>query len=158
MEEILRWVENSWDRLTDPALMFGLAVRFFGVFIVLIIVMIGIWLSGKIFIRMQENAKNRNAGSQGAQGQPAAQAISPGGAPPPSPAAGSSETAVPEETAAVIALSLARYLGEQPQGFVFTAGQSSSSSGQDSTWKLLGRQEAFSRNVPWSGVGSRKGR
>ncbi len=150
MEAIISWAEKSWGRLTDPELIFGLAVRFFGVFIVLIIVMIGIWISGKIFTRIQENAKDRVAGSQGGQGQPAAQAIS--------PAAGSAESAVTEETAAVIALSLSRYLGEQPQSFVFTAGQSTSSSGQDSAWKLVGRQEAFSRNIPWSGVGSQKGR
>ena len=40
------------ERLSNPEVLFGLAVRFFGVFIVLIIVMIVLYLSGWVFQRL----------------------------------------------------------------------------------------------------------
>jgi Na+-transporting methylmalonyl-CoA/oxaloacetate decarboxylase gamma subunit len=42
------------DRLMEPELIFGLAVRFFGVFAVLIILMAFMYLSGWLFTRYKE--------------------------------------------------------------------------------------------------------
>ena len=54
-------MEHYMERLANPDLIFGLVVRFFGVFIVLIIVMIGIWIVGRIFIRSRKSAEKAEA-------------------------------------------------------------------------------------------------
>ena len=54
MEEILNHV---LERLSNPEVLFGLAVRFFGVFAVLIIVMIVLQLTGWFFQRLERKAE-----------------------------------------------------------------------------------------------------
>lgn len=172
-------METTWlERLTNPDLIFGLAVRFFGVFLVLIIVMIGIWLVGLLFVWMEQSSKKKISGSL-PEGLPVTEK---GLAKPRKTAEQGTQSDVPEEVAAVVALhlqeseegaalvaeggpvqgevaaaislSLARYLEEQGSGLP-AAGRlppihehSPHRQDQESPWKLLGRQETFSRRNP----------
>ena len=103
MESIVKYLETCWERMQNPELLFGLMVRFFGVFIVLIIVMIGIWIVGRIIAWVEKPAGRRSEA-------PPAERPSPGGTPQAaseSSGAGQQADPVPDEIAAVIALSLA---------------------------------------------------
>jgi len=51
MEQI--WIQ-AMERLSNPEVLFGLAVRFFGVFIVLIIVMVVLYFAGLVFQRLEK--------------------------------------------------------------------------------------------------------
>jgi len=175
-------METSYlERLMNPELLFGLAVRFFGVFVVLIVLMLILYLSGWILQRFAAAA-----GPAGAAPPPRKQAA-PGPAPRPSKGSAAapaepSAPAVSDETAAVIALciqasledgSLAAGVGPShdevaaavalalsdpclepvlsPQRYGTPEPLAASGGGvRESPWKLLGRQEAFSRNDPWA--------
>jgi len=179
-------MEHSWDRITSPELMFGLAVRFFGVFIVLIIVMIGIWVSGLIFKKLEEAQKSRTSTPPG-QGGAGIQPVTEGSPLPTPPEASgppvSQEVAavialnvqeahrqgkllvtapsVPPEVAVAISMAVSRYRKEEYTPYPLSERPEPTPSWRAvaSSWRLLGRQEAFSRNIPWTGIGgARKGR
>jgi len=170
------WIE-SYQRLQDPQLLFGLAVRFFGVFIVLIIVMIGIWLLGHLFRRIESSARSR--GSSTAKTSASDQSgTPPSGRALTEPARedsipdevvaaialqiekarddgtlAASVTPVPQEVAAAISLALQASEGmcEVPTQGSGLAGRITTWQEAEGSWKLMGRQEAISRNDPWAG-------
>ena len=131
-------MESIWERLTDPELLFGLAVRFFGVFVVLIIVMIGIWLSGLLFIRLK---KEPEAGEE-----------SPGETPP-----------APDEVAVAISLALEEHR-EELSGVrpsfreARTPARTPTRNAGENPWKISGRQESVSRALSWRVVSARNRR
>jgi hypothetical protein len=171
---------NYIERLLEPELLFGLTVRFFGVFAVLIILMAVLYISGWLFTKYRDKEKETNSG--GHSGTPAATEKYP---PPPPPAAdtalmktpgsvasGEEATAIalciresledgslvvsepPSEAAVAIALALSDRSGDHiiPLQSYGTPDPLPSGSGRrESPWKLLGRQEAISRNDPWTG-------
>ncbi len=150
-ETLMTYMTHSMDRLTHPGLVFGLAVRFFGVFLVLIIVMIGIWLSGKVIQALEARAKGSDKGGKGPRAVPA-----PAGAGP-VPAPGADTSAMPDEVAAAIGLALSEYQqARSPQiNLPATAGGCPLAQG-GSSWRAAGRQEAFSRQLPGPGFGKTK--
>ncbi len=137
MEPVVEYLQTCWERLQNPELLFGLMVRFFGVFIVLTIVMFGIWVAGKTIAQLEEFVRKRAEPPQGDRSPPKGPpAQTPGGASP-----GQQPGAVPEEVAVVIALALSG-AEHSPMG------HPAAGLGTPSSWKLLGRQDALSRNVP----------
>jgi hypothetical protein len=182
-------METYMQRLMEPELLFGLAVRFFGVFTVLIILMLVLYLSGWIFTRYKE--KKEQQGSGGPSGTSGTTEKTPirgaaSGAP-------SMETTAPQasgEAAAAIALCVQESLAdgslvaskvpaEDEVAAAIALALSDSSTDQvfpqqrygspapflpqgnghrESPWKLLGRQEAISRNNPWTGRRAPTGR
>jgi len=176
-------MEHYMERLANPDLIFGLVVRFFGVFIVLIIVMIGIWIVGRIFIRSRKSAEKAEAAK--AQALKAQQETAAGVEGTEREGAGAEVTeevaaviavhleksaeaaefreaessSVPEEVAAVISLALARHMAQQTFMMPALLHDSGSRMERESPWKLLGRQEAFStRTLPFRGRSATKGR
>ena len=139
-------MEQIWERLTSPELVFGLVVRFFGVFAVLIIVMIGIWLSGCFFVRLEEAARRRKEASLKPQPSPSS--------PEEDVPDGDDEEAVTEEVAAVIALALSRQ-GHMNKQHV---AEQHRSANMESSWKLMGRQKGVSRSRSLTNVRSRRRR
>lgn len=139
-------MEYVWERLANPEVLFGLAVRFFGVFIVLIILMVAMIIMGHVFMRIREAAL-RQADSASATEPPPA--LHPPAAP--APAAGG----VPESVAAAIGLALTQYVQGQRStaaGPVLPeAGRAPEA--EASSWKLIGRQEGLFRKT----TGSRSG-
>jgi hypothetical protein len=155
MQEIL---SQAMERLSNPEVLFGLAVRFFGVFVVLIIVMIVLWLTGYVFQWLEK--KPEEAAS------PAAPAP-----PPPEPAAEQRPTqgagtrpgaTVPDEVAIAIALAMvpdevavavAMALHETAEERGFAPSTSARAAAPDrweqpgSGWKLVGRQQALYRKT-----------
>ncbi len=139
-------MDSIWERLTDPELLFGLMVRFFGVFAVLIIIMIGIWLSGLLFIRLKEKPETDGDLS---------------GEDPPRPSG--KELVVPDEVAAAISLSLEEYReetgGGRPSGSdARTPAVTRLRRAQENPWKITGRQESVSRALSWRVVSARNRR
>jgi len=174
-------MEQYMARLANPDLIFGLVVRFFGVFIVLIIVMIGIWIVGQIFIRNEKSeAKEKTVQAVSKKQRQAAPDVErttqPGAGPEATEEVAaviavhlqeSAEAArlreaassVSEEVAAVIALSLTAYSAQQMFLHPGLMEKVASASDQESPWKIMGRQEAFStRTLPFTGRGAAKGR
>ncbi len=137
-------MEQIWnqvvERLSNPEVLFGLAVRFFGVFIVLIIVMIVLYLSGWIFQRLEEKAQ--------AASSPASPTPSP---PKPAPQEAptqriqtSSGSAVPDEVAIAIALALTEAVEERGSVPLSTRGSTPAAwEHPGSAWKLVGRQQGL---------------
>ena len=108
-------METTWlERLTHPDLIFGLVVRFFGVFIVLIIVMIGIWLVGRLFVWKEQSEKKKDAGGGPSVGETLAKIDSMDSL---ETTTESHDTPVPEEVAAVVALHLQESAGNKPREY-----------------------------------------
>jgi hypothetical protein len=158
-------MEQIWnqvmERLSNPEVLFGLAVRFFGVFIVLIIVMIVLYLSGWVFQRLEE--KEKEAAS------PAPPAPSP---PKPAPQEGPAQTGqtftgstvpdevavaiamamVPDEVAVAVALALTETVEDRSAVPLLAAlGPTPAAWEQPgSAWKMVGRQQGLFRKTSLS--------
>ena len=158
-------MEQIWnqvmERLSNPEVLFGLAVRFFGVFIVLIIVMIVLYLSGWVFQRMEEKA-------QAASSPPSPPPSPPKPAPqetPTEPVQTSSGSAVsdevaiaialamvPDEVAVAISLALTEAVEERGSAPALSALGSTPTAWEQpgSAWKLVGRQQGLFRKTSLS--------
>jgi hypothetical protein len=155
MEEILSQV---MERLSNPEVLFGLAVRFFGVFIVLIIVMIILYLTGRLFQGFDKTTEE--APSPAGTGKPPpkptpqethteAVSASPGSAVPDEVAIAVALALVPDEVAVAVALALAEAAEETglaPRPFAQT-GTPTAWEEPGSAWKLVGRQHALFRKT-----------
>jgi len=131
-----------WEKLTSPELVFGLGVRFFGVFAVLIVVMIGIWLSGCFFVRL-EGASRKGRQSPDDDVEDAEETETAG-----------TEEGVTDEVAAVIALALSRQGRVNDQRVV----QHHRPMNTENSWKLQGRQRAVSRSRSMATIRARRRR
>jgi len=175
-------MEQYMERLANPDLIFGLAVRFFGVFVVLIIVMIGIWIVGQIFLRAKESAEKEKAdqgqalsakrettaavestgtGEAGAEATEEVAAVIAVHLQESAETAGLRQagSAASEDVAAVIALSLARHMAQQTFMLPSLMQDTASRMERESPWKIMGRQETFStRTLPFRGRRATKGR
>lgn len=169
------------ERLLEADLLFGLAVRFFGVFAVLLVLMLFMYASGWVFRRYMGGEKDPAAAAQAERGgalpdvptRVSGVSSSPGDDVAPvsgevaavvalcirDSAASLAATGlpVPGETAAAIALALSAHPGEDSiplhrHGSVAPAAFfPSRDCREQSPWTLLGRQESLSRNDPWTG-------
>ena len=154
-------MEQIWnqimERLSNPEVLFGLAVRFFGVFIVLIIVMIVLYLSGWLFQRLEEKAKATPSPADPPPARPkstpqetptGAAGTPPGSTVPDEVAAAVALAMVPDEVAVAVTLALNEAAEEQglaPRPFA----QAGAPSWEEprSAWKLMGRQQALCRKT-----------
>jgi len=170
-------MELQLERLLDEQLYFGLMVRFFGVFVVLGILMAFLYLSGWIFSRMGDRDKKEASGGPSTKGSGTGKPVP---VPAPDISCLDSREPVPEEVAAVVARSLHQAAGVRAASGFLVSGETAAAvalalsdprnehpfSGphhrttdlppigrdyRESPWKLLGRQEAVSRNNPWTG-------
>ncbi len=156
MEEILSHV---MERLSNPEVLFGLAVRFFGVFIVLIIVMIVLHLTGWLFQRIdreEEVPSSSDTPARTPSVEPRARQTpaepvptSPGTTVPDEVAVAIALSLVPDEVAVAVAVALAEAVEEgvplpspSMRKAVHTAWQQ-----QESAWKLMGRTQALFRKT-----------
>ncbi len=129
-------MEQVLERLTNPELLFGLGVRFFGVFAVLIVVMVALQLTGYFYTRMQQREAASRAGGKPADGAaPAGKGESPPGEP----------AGIPGEVVAAIALALGERLGRGGVP-VRAVPVGAAQGGGQSPWKLLGRHHALLRH------------
>jgi hypothetical protein len=158
-------MEQIWsqvvERLSNPEVLFGLAVRFFGVFIVLIIVMIVLHLSGWVFQRLEKKgeeapsaAKPTPSPTESTTKVTPAEVIraSPGSTVPDEVAIAVALAMVPDEVAVAVALALTEAAEERGSvplpstfGFSPTAWEQ-----PGSAWKLVGRQQALYRKTSLS--------
>jgi len=151
-------MEQIWnqivERLSNPEVLFGLAVRFFGVFIVLIIVMIVLYLSGWVFQRLEKKGQEPSspAGPASSPPKPAppetpteAVGTSPGSAVPDEVAIAIALAMVPDEVAVAVALALTEAVEERGSvPLSSTRGSTPSACEQPgSAWKLVGRQQGL---------------
>ena len=155
MEQILSQV---LERLSNPEVLFGLAVRFFGVFIVLIIVMIVLHLTGWVFQRLESKGEEvpRPAGPPSAPPKPTPTetptevlSASPESPVPDEVAAALALALVPDEVAVAVALALteaAEEKGLSPRPFAPTSAPATWEE-PGSAWKLVGRQHALFRKT-----------
>lgn len=134
-------MDTIWERLSDPELLFGLMVRFFGVFAVLIIVMIGIWLSGRIFVRLKKEPETDGELPREDQPRPSGE-----------------KPTIPDEVAAAISLSLEEYTGRSSGGDSRAPAGTCVPMGRENPWKITGRQESVSRALAWRVVSAQNRR
>lgn len=145
MEEIL---SHALERLSHPEVLFGLAVRFFGVFIVLTIVMVVLQLVGMLFHRLE--AGTEETPSPAAKAKPAGAGVTPTGSTVPDEVAVAVALAlVPDEVAVAVALALAETSDEQGIAPRLSAQPVYPPDRQEpgSAWRLLGRQQALYRKT-----------
>jgi hypothetical protein len=149
------------ERLSNPEVLFGLAVRFFGVFIVLIIVMIVLHLSGWVFQRLEKKAQEAPPSADPApspqkstpQKTPTeAVSTSPGSTVPDEVAIAIALAMVPDEVAAAVALALTEAVEERgSMPLPSTRGSTPAAWEQPgSAWKLVGRQQGLFRKTALS--------
>jgi len=142
------------ERLSNPEVLFGLAVRFFGVFIVLIIVMIVLYLSGWVFQRLEEKEQEASSPPAPAPSPPEstpqetpAEAVrtSPGSTVPDEVAIAIALAMVPDEVAVAVTLALTEAVEERGSvPLLSTPGSTPSAWEQPgSAWKLVGRQQGL---------------
>ncbi len=158
-------MEQIWnqvvERLSNPEVLFGLAVRFFGVFIVLIIVMIVLYLTGWVFHRLDK--KRQAARSAADAGGPLPESVSekgpvqtgaasPGSTVPDEVAVAVALALIPDEAAVAVALALTEAADEQGSGLHHTAGARVPTVWEEpgNTWKIVGRQQALFRKTALS--------
>ncbi len=154
MEQIL---SQAMERLSNPEVLFGLAVRFFGVFIVLIIVMGLLFLTGWFFQKLEERDKEA-ARSAPADPTPSPPPASPPKETPTEAASASAGSEVPDEVAIAIALAMvpdevavavAMALNEtveQGASVPLLSVRETAPTGWEqpgSAWKIVGRQQAL---------------
>lgn len=146
------------ERLSNPEVLFGLAVRFFGVFIVLIIVMIVLHLTGKVFqgLDTKEEDAPSPATPRGSPPKPAPTGTpaevggtTPGSTVPDEIAIAVALALVPDEVAIAVALALTeateqKSLSPRP---LAKAGTPAAWEEPGSAWKLVGRQQALFRKT-----------
>lgn len=155
-------MEQIWnqvmERLSNPEVLFGLAVRFFGVFVVLIIVMIVLYLTGRIFQSLEKKTEEGASavGTEGPPPQPTptetsgkAAGTSPGSDVPGEVAAAVALSMVPDEVAVAVALALTETSKERGVAtrFPAQAGVPAAWEEPGMAWKLVGRQEALFRTT-----------
>jgi hypothetical protein len=153
-------MEQIWnqvmERLSNPEVLFGLGVRFFGVFIVLIIVMIVLYLTGWVFQRMERKTEEASSPTDPAPSPPEPEptsvetptgvvSTSPGSTVPDEVAIAIALAMVPDEVAVAVALALneateAQSLAPRP---LAQAGARTAWEEPGSAWKLVGRQQAL---------------
>ena len=158
-------MEQIWnqvmERLSNPEVLFGLAVRFFGVFIVLIIVMIVLQLSGWLFQRLDKKAQEAPPPADPAPSPPKstpqetpteAVSASPGSTVPDEVAIAIALAMVPDEIAAAVALALTEAVEERGSVPLLSTHGSTPSAWEQpgSAWKLMGRQQALFRKTSLS--------
>lgn len=151
-------MEQIWnqvvERLSNPEVLFGLAVRFFGVFIVLIIVMIVLYLSGWVFQRLEQKAQEAPPPADPAPSPPKstpqktpteAVSTSPGSTVPDEVAIGIALAMVPDEVAVAVALAFTEAVEERgSMPFLSTRGSTPAAWEQPGiAWKLVGRQQGL---------------
>ncbi len=151
-------MEQIWnqvvERLSNPEVLFGLAVRFFGVFIVLIIVMIVLYLSGWVFQRLEKKAQEAPSSADPATSPPKstpqetpteAVSTSPGSTVPDEVAIAIALAMVPDEVAVAVALALTEAVEERGSvPLLSTRGSTPAAWEQPgSAWKLVGRQQGL---------------
>jgi cytoskeletal protein RodZ len=160
------------ERISNPEVLFGLSVRFFGVFIVLGIVMIAIYLVGRVFVEI-ERGQGRAASPDAPEAAPdAGPAEAANVATAPASAemfsdqaeATPSSSPVSNEAAVAVALALATVPGEVAVAVTLALDQAAREAASvplgtpratappgkgepASVWKLLGRQEALFRRT-----------
>ena len=149
-------MEQIWnqvvERLSNPEVLFGLAVRFFGVFIVLIIVMIVLYLSGWVFQRLEKKAQEAlsPAGPASSPPKPTPQqtpteaaSTSPGSTVPDEVAIAVALAMVPDEVAVAVALALTETVEERGSVPLLSTGGPTPAAWEQpgSAWKLVGRQQ-----------------
>lgn len=158
-------MEQIWnhvvERLSNPEVLFGLAVRFFGVFIVLIIVMIVLHLTGWVFQRIDKvrqktpapaDAERPSPGSPPEKAPDRAVHAPPGSTVPDEVAIAVALALVPDEVAVAVALALAEAVeskGLSPRLTVRT-GAPAGWEEPGTAWKLVGRQQALFRKTALS--------
>ncbi len=145
MESIL---SQALERLSHPEVLFGLAVRFFGVFIVLTIVMVVLQLVGMLFHRLE--AGTEETPSPAAKPKPTGAGVTPTGSTVPDEVAVAVALAlVPDEVAVAVALALAEAADEQGVTPRLAARAVYPPDRQEpgSAWRLLGRQQAIYRKT-----------
>ena len=146
------------ERLSNPEVLFGLAVRFFGVFIVLIIVMIVLYLSGWVFQRMEEKAQATSSppSPPPSPPKPASQETppefvqtSPGSTVPDEVAIAIALAMVPDEVAVAVSLALAESVEERGSVPALAALGSAPAAWEQpgSAWKMVGRQQGLFRKT-----------
>jgi len=149
------------ERLSNPEVLFGLAVRFFGVFIVLIIVMIVLHLSGWLFQRIEKKAQeapspaapNPSPPKSTPQETPTeAVSTSPGSTVPDEVAIAIALAMVPDEVAVAVALALAEAVEERDSVPPLSTRASTPAAWEQpgSAWKLVGRQQGLFRKTSLS--------
>ena len=149
------------ERLSNPEVLFGLAVRFFGVFIVLIIVMIVLYLSGWVFQRLEKKAQETPSLSDPTPSPPKstpnrtppeAVSTSPGSTVPDEVAIAIALAMVPDEVAVAVALALAEAVEERDSVPLLSARTSTLGAWEQpgSAWKHLGRQQGLFRKTSLS--------
>jgi hypothetical protein len=158
-------MEQIWtlvmERLSNPEVLFGLAVRFFGVFIVLIIVMIVLHLSGWVFKRLETKAQETPSPAAPTPSPPEstphetpteAVSTSPGSTVPDEVAIAIALAMVPDEIAVAVALALAEAVEERDSVPLLSARASTPAAWEQpgSAWKLLGRQQGLFRKTSLS--------
>lgn len=146
------------ERLSNPEVLFGLAVRFFGVFIVLIIVMMVLYLTGWLFQRLERKAEEVPSPADPVSPPPKptpqetptqAVSASPGSAVPDEVAVAVALSLVPDEVAVAVALALTEAVEEKglaPRLFAQTGARTAWEE-PGSAWKLVGRQHALFRKT-----------
>jgi hypothetical protein len=151
-------MEQIWnqvmERLSNPEVLFGLGVRFFGVFIVLIIVMMVLYLTGWVFQRMERKAEEAASPADPAPSPPEPTPVetptqgvstSPGSTVPDEVAIAIALAMVPDEVAVAVALALneaAEEHGLAPRPLAH-AGTRTAWDEPGNAWKLVGRQQAL---------------
>jgi Na+-transporting methylmalonyl-CoA/oxaloacetate decarboxylase gamma subunit len=145
MEQIL---SHALERLSHPEVLFGLAVRFFGVFIVLTIVMVILQLVGTVFKRLETGTEETPSPAARAR-PPGAAATSPDSRVPDEVAVAVALALVPDEVAVAVALALAEAADEHGVAPRLAARAVYPPDRQEpgSAWKLLGRQQALYRKT-----------
>ncbi len=149
------------ERLSDPEVLFGLAVRFFGVFIALIIVMIVLHLSAWVFQRLEKKAQQAPSpadptpsppGSTPQETPTEAVSTSPGSTVPDEVAIAIALAMVPDEVAVAVALALTEAVEERGSvPLLSTRGSTHAAWEQPgSAWKLVGRQQGLFRKTSLS--------
>jgi hypothetical protein len=155
-------MEQIWnqvmERLSNPEVLFGLAVRFFGVFIVLIIVMIVLHLSGWLFQRLEKKTEEPSSPAAPASSPPKstpqatpteAVSTSPGSTVPDEVAIAIALAMVPDEVAVAVALALTEAVEERGSVPLLSTPGSTPAAWEipGSAWKLVGRQQGLFRKT-----------
>lgn len=151
-------MEQIWnqvmERLSNPEVLFGLAVRFFGVFIVLIVVMIVLYLSGWVFQRLEKKAQEAPPSAGPAPTPPKstpqetpteAVSTSPGSTVPDEVAIAIALAMVPDEVAVAVVLALTEAVEERGSVPLLSIRGSAPTAWEQpgSAWKLVGRQQGL---------------
>ena len=158
-------MEQIWnqvmERLSNPEVLFGLAVRFFGVFIVLIIVMMVLYLTGWVFQRLEKKeevalspADPASSPLKSTPQETPTEPIrtSPGSTVPDEVAIAIALAMVPDEVAVAVALALTEAVEERGSvPLLSTRGSTPTAWEQPgSAWKLVGRQQGLFRKTSLS--------